>query len=162
MRLTVGSQAAHGVICLQYDDVAHTQDLFSVGSVSDPPKYKYFVQIYPFVRTYCSCYTITGFTKRPIDRTVAEGVEVVFTCQHPTAHIIGWKLNGRPLLDASFENVSATTTSVAGDILNELTIAALHQYNLTQIECVASFFDDSEMMESGPVTMKIQGRCNNN
>ena len=32
MRLTVGSQAAHDVISLQYNDVAHTQDLFRVGS----------------------------------------------------------------------------------------------------------------------------------
>ena len=100
---------------------------------------------------------LIGFSITPIDLTVVEGVEAEFTCQHPMAHSIGWKLNGRGLLGSSFENVSAVTISVSNGILNTLTIAALSQYNLTQVECVALFFDGSEIMESDVVNLNIQG-----
>ena len=81
----------------------------------------------------------------------------IFICQHPTANAIGWRLDGKPLLNSHLDNVSAVTTSVTGSIQNILTIVANPQYNLTEVECVALYFDGSPFMNPGVVTMTIQG-----
>ena len=53
--------------------------------------------------------------------------------------------------------VSAVSTSVAGGILNTLTIVAHPQYNLTQVKCVAVHFDGSPLMNTDDVLMSMQG-----
>ena len=76
----------------------------------------------------------------PAQKTVAQGWEAGFNCQHSTADAIGWRLNGTTFLDKSLEGVSASSTSLAGGVLNTLTIVAHPEYNQTRIGCVA-FFD---------------------
>ena len=67
------------------------------------------------------------FVMIPGDQIVAQGQQAVFNCQHSTAHAIGWRLNGIPLLDSSFVGVEARSTSLPGGVLNTLTIEALPQ-----------------------------------
>ena len=97
---------------------------------------------------------LIGFIIVPTDLTVAEGTAAVFCCQHSSADAIGW---GISLLDLSLEGVSAHSTSVAGGILNTLTIVAHPQYNLTQVKCVAVQFDGSPILDTEDVIMSIQG-----
>ena len=88
---------------------------------------------------------------------MAQEQHAVFNCQHSTAHSIGWRLNGIPLLDTSLVGVEARSTSLPGGVLNTLTIEARPEYNLTNIECVATFFDDSPSEATGVVKLTIQG-----
>ena len=88
---------------------------------------------------------------------MAQGQHAVFNCQHSTAHSIGWRLNGTPFLDTSLVGVEARSTALPGGVLNTLTIVALPGFNLTNIECVATFFDDSPSEATEPVTLTIQG-----
>ena len=93
----------------------------------------------------------------PVDQVVAQGQRAVFNCQHSTAHSIGWRLNGIPLLDTSLVGVEARSTALPGGVLNTVTIEALPEYNLTIIECVAIFFDHSPPQETEAATLTIQG-----
>ena len=98
------------------------------------------------------------FVLLPNDRVVAQGQQAVFNCEHSTAHAIGWRLNGIPLLDTSLVGVDARSTSLPGGVLNTLTIEALPEYNLTRIECIA-FFGDSSPENTEAVTLTIQGEA---
>ena len=89
---------------------------------------------------------------------MAQGQHAAFNCQHSTAHSIGWRLNRIPLLDTSLVGVEARSTALPGGVLNTLTIEALPEYNLTIIECVAVFFDDSPSEATGGATLTIQGQ----
>ena len=93
-----------------------------------------------------------------MDQVVAQRQQAVFNCQHSTAHSIGWTLNDIPLLDTSLVGVEARSTSLPGGVLNTLTVQALSEYNMTRIECVATFFfDDSSPDITEEVTLTIQG-----
>ena len=87
---------------------------------------------------------------------MAQGQQAVFNCQHATAHAIGWRLNGIPLLDTNFVGVVARSTSFPSGVQNTLTIEARLEYNLTRVECVA-FFGDSIPETTEAVVLKIQG-----
>ena len=102
-------------------------------------------------------YNYSGFTMIPTNLTVVEGVEAVFHCQHPTADAIGWRLNGTTFFDSSWDDVFVAITSIAGGIVNTLTILALSHYNKTQVECMALYFDGYPNMVSITGNLIVQG-----
>ena len=76
----------------------------------------------------------------------------VFQCQHPTAHVINWKINGSILRDLP----EGFSTDRSDDRVFSLNIKALVKYNQTVIQC-AAFFVDSPSEESEHSLMMIQG-----
>ena len=99
---------------------------------------------------------LVGFIEEPTNLTVAEGVEAIFHCQHPTADAISWRLNGTALLDSLLDDVIATSASAAGGIRNTLTITAHSKYNQTRVQCVA-YSDDLTIMNTDAVNLTVQG-----
>ena len=97
------------------------------------------------------------FMIAPAQKTVAQGWEAGFNCQHSTADAIGWRLNGTTFLDRSLEGVSASSASLAGGVLNTLTIVAHPEYNQTRIGCVAFFDTGSPIEVTDTVVLIIQG-----
>ena len=93
----------------------------------------------------------------PAQRTVAQKQIARFDCQHSTADAIGWRLNGTTFLDRSLQGVSASSTSLAGGVLNTLTIVALPDYNQTSIECVAFFDTGSPIEVTDIIMLTVQG-----
>ena len=97
----------------------------------------------------------TEFVIVPTEQTVAQGQEVVFHCQHSTAHVVSWRLNER-FIDSSFLGVATYTTSLPDGITSALTMEALSQYNTTRVECL-TFFESSLSVATDVVTLIIQG-----
>ena len=93
----------------------------------------------------------------PAQKTVVQGRKARFVCQHSTADAIGWRLNGTTFLDRSLEGVSASSASLAGGVLNTLTIVAHPEYNQTRIGCVAFFDTGSPIEVTDTVVLIIQG-----
>ena len=97
---------------------------------------------------------------KPTGLTVAQGQVATFHCQHSTADVIGWRLNDTALNghDSSFvRSVASSTSHSDGVIRYTLTIAALPEYNQTEIECVALFLDGSPVEYTDTVILTIQG-----
>ena len=93
----------------------------------------------------------------PSPLTVAIGTKGKFRCQHSTADIVSWRINGTSL--GSFHPKDVTTEGVAtpDGLYHVLTIGAVAAYNGTFIECVAIFFDDSAPELTPAVPLLIQG-----
>ena len=93
------------------------------------------------------------FVISPASLNVTVDTVAVFQCQHPTAHVINWKINGS-ILQGLPEGFSAGRSDDGA--LFSLNIKALAEYNQTVIQCVA-FFADSPSEESEQSLMMIQG-----
>ena len=75
-----------------------------------------------------------AFTITPSPLVVGAGAEAVFRCQDPTAHYIGWRVNGSTVGQNPPPNITPSTTRDENDTLvNTLTILALPEYNLSLI-----------------------------
>ena len=95
----------------------------------------------------------------PLPRNVTLEEEVVFQCQHSTADVIGWRLNGTLLSAYAHQNTTVSSIPLSdGGITYKLMIIALPEYNNTSIECVAVFLDPGlPIMETAPIVLLIQG-----
>ena len=92
------------------------------------------------------------FPLSPMSLNITLDTVAVFYCQHTTANVITWRINGTSLGDFP-EGVSSAI--ISGGIFT-LMIAALPDYNLTVIECEA-LFSDSPSAQTEPAIMMIQG-----
>ena len=78
-----------------------------------------------------------GFVVEPLSLNVTVGEEVVFQCEHSSAAIIAWQINGTLLNDQpELENDFIDTTTGR---LHTLTVNALAKYNTTSIQCEPLF-----------------------
>ena len=89
---------------------------------------------------------------------VEEGV-ATFYCQHKTCDIIDWRVNGSSLNRRSLTNISRSTNKAGDAQVYSLLIGTLLEYNMTRVECVATFFDGSPPQFTPNVTLLIQGLC---
>ena len=85
---------------------------------------------------------------------MAIGAEAVFRCQHSTADIIGWSVNGslvgrRPPPDISLGLVD----DINGNLVDTLTISARPEYNGTEVVCVARFDNGSPDEQTKPAIL---------
>lgn len=78
-----------------------------------------------------------------------------FTCQHDTADIVSWLVNQTTLsyLDANITTSLQPLPNAAP--LHKLNIPARQQYNMTQVICLAIFFDGREQERSDPPSYLI-------
>lgn len=98
----------------------------------------------------------------PSPITVVFGAEATFRCQHVSADVIDWKVNGRSLENYIPPNVTKHSFSSPGGFIHTLSILALEDYNGTNVECVAITFLDElrinqQRQETSPVVLLIQG-----
>ena len=101
-----------------------------------------------------------AFTKSPRSHIWAIGnsTSVIFECQHPTADVIGWKVNGMSLGDIGNDDFQVSSKRRNGSAINYLTIHNLTAaYNHTKVECVAIFVDDSQQEVSSAAILLLQG-----
>ena len=95
----------------------------------------------------------------PVSLNVTVGTEADFYCQHSSADIIGWQLNGRAL--GSFHPPGVVTSGAAGSngFLFILTVATskAHNYNMSRIECIATFIDGSLLRRTHTAILLVQG-----
>ena len=100
---------------------------------------------------------ILGFVQTPSPQNVSAGEIATFQCQHSTADLSTWKLNGTLLNSYTPPNTSVVNSLLSnGDFVSRLVITALTHYNTTQIVCVAIFTSGIEV-ESTPAVLLIQG-----
>ena len=101
---------------------------------------------------------MTGFSIIPLARNASVRKTVVFQCQHSSADAIGWKINGTLLNELNHMNISAISLPLPnGDIIYNLMLTALPEYNKTIVECVATFLSQEIPTSSVPVLVLIQG-----
>lgn len=90
-----------------------------------------------------------GFTIRPEDQTLPNGVQAVFKCQH-NAKSVFWRVNG--------ESVGGNATHFPSTIVNEsniiytFLIMAKPEFNKSIVECEA--VDDGQSVTA---QLKVQG-----
>ena len=83
------------------------------------------------------------------------GEEAVFRCRHPTADIIGWRVNGSSVGQNHPTDITpGTTRDDDGNLVNTLTIIARPEYNGTEVQCVALFRDGSPTVTSPPSVLQ--------
>ena len=99
---------------------------------------------------------VAGFVIIPTPTIVEVGQVAEFQCQHTTADVIFWRLNGTHVTFKSGVTTSFTILP-GGGILNKLTIEARPEYNTTSVECVALFIDGSPLVVTDTVVLTIQG-----
>ena len=82
--------------------------------------------------------------------------EAIFRCRHQTADSISWLINGTSILSISNPDITPSTINDENNNrVNTLSIVARPQYNHTKVECVATFFDDSQPVQSPAVMLII-------
>ena len=86
-----------------------------------------------------------------------EQENATFQCQHPLAVGIGWQVNGIPLNAATLQNISTASVGTPNGVTSTLSIPTLLVYNVTTVECVATFIDGSSPQFTEPVVLRIQG-----
>ena len=94
----------------------------------------------------------------PTSLTVAvEQETATFRCQHSTSDGIVWRVNGMSLDTMNPPNITTDRILLSSaDVQYTLTIATLLEYNQTNVECVASFFDRLPVLTETAVLL-IQG-----
>ena len=106
------------------------------------------------------------FAEYPSNITLPFGSEIqaVFRCRHSTADTIGWIVNGSSVgQNPSPDIIPSTITDDDGTLVHTLTIIARPEYNGTEVECVAVFFDGSPKEDTPSVTLTIiDGRLSMN
>ena len=92
---------------------------------------------------------------------MAIGAEAVFRCQHPTAFIILWRVNGSLVgWNPPPDITPGITRDDSGNLVDTLTITARLEYNGTVVVCVARFDDGSPDEQTEPAL--LFGIKNNN
>ena len=77
-------------------------------------------------------------------------------CHHPTADTIVWRVNGSSLWQNPPTDITpGTTRDDDGTLVHTLTIVGRPEYNGTEVECVAVFFDGSPNEATPSVILTI-------
>ena len=80
-----------------------------------------------------------------------------FRCQHSTSDGIVWRVNGMSLDTMNPPNITTDRILLSSaDVQYTLTIVTLLEYNQTNVECVAIFFDRLPVLTETAVLL-IQG-----
>lgn len=79
----------------------------------------------------------------------------VFTCQHDTADIVSWEVNGSSYLDVNI--IISTHPLPHGAPLHKLNITDFRESNLTVVVCLALFLDGSATQLTEPAFLILQG-----
>lgn len=83
-------------------------------------------------------------------------MDAVFRCQHQTADIVSWIVNGSSRRDFPDDIIPASTSDHDGSLVYTLTIPAKSEYNGTEIVCMAVFLSDpGDNEETPPVTLTV-------
>ena len=83
------------------------------------------------------------------------GETAAFQCNHISADVIGWRINGIPLGSEGLQGVNIeSNTEMGGQTLN---INAIPAYNNSIIECIATFVDGRPPEFASSVILNIQG-----
>ena len=90
---------------------------------------------------------------------MAIGAEAVFRCQHPTASIILWRVNGSLVGWNSPPDITPGITCDNGNLVDTLTITARLEYNGTVVVCVAVFYDGSPDEQTEPALLFGNNDC---
>ena len=93
---------------------------------------------------------IIEFTVSPESQEVAPGTTATFECQHSTADVIRWRVNGTLIGQNTSPDIR--TSSVGG--VNTLMITARPKYNGTAVRCVARFDNGQQDEHSSIATLK--------
>ena len=132
----------------------HSRDVLNI-TMYNCHNYKYFLPI------GTETLSMSNFLEEPSSVYAALGDKAVFRCQHSTAEIIEWNINGtlvnqfHVLLNISLSNDTAITPD---RVVHTLTIEALEVYNNTNVSCVAGFFNSQHPVERTPnASIVIQG-----
>ena len=98
------------------------------------------------------------FEITPTSLTVAVELETAtFQCQHLSCDGIGWRVNGMSLDTMNPPNITTDRILLSSaDVQYTLTIVTLLEYNQTNVECVAIFFDRLPVLTETAVLL-IQG-----
>jgi hypothetical protein len=91
--------------------------------------------------------------------TIKERYE--YRCNHSqTSRIINWRINGSDTVIRNFsQNVDTSVLSFpSGDKVSTLTIGGLLEHNETTVQCVATFDDGSNPVETQTVLFLMQGQ----
>ena len=95
-----------------------------------------------------------AFTETPVSLEVFVGAKAVFNCQHFSASIIRWRVNGSFVGGSPPVDITpGTKRSENGTLVDTLTIIARTVYNKTTIVCVAQFYDGTPDEETIPVIL---------
>ena len=98
------------------------------------------------------------FIIAPTDQTVVQNGTASILCQHSRADSVGWILNNESITNSTNTEVESTSERLdGGGVLHILTIIATPKYNLSNIQCVASFFDGSRAQLTSAAQLLIQG-----
>ena len=94
----------------------------------------------------------------PSPQIVGFGQNAVFQCLHSVAPNILWALNGTVVGDNDFPGVVTigSSTDMNGDMVSNLNITAISDFNNTRVTCIAIFRNFSRT-ETTPVSLLIQG-----
>ena len=93
------------------------------------------------------------FIQSPVSLTIVANTMAVFQCQHSTADVIVWNINGsylRDIPDAVFQTIGHGSTYY-------LTVVGCPEYNQTVVECVAVFIGNILRQVTSSAIMMIQG-----
>ena len=80
----------------------------------------------------------------------------LFRCQANANDVI-WRFNGTAVDYSNRDFDRIYVLSTAGPRISILTIAAKPVYNDTPVQCIAIFYNSSQLFESTPVLLLIQG-----
>ena len=94
----------------------------------------------------------------PSPQVVGFGQNTVFQCLHSVAPNILWALNGTVVGDNDFPGVVkfGSSTDMNGEMVSNLNITAISNFNNTGVVCIAVFRNISTT-ETTPVSLLIQG-----
>ena len=128
-------------ICLQHS-CKHTKDLRSID--------------YVLKRFYT---VTTAFVERPTTLMVAPGMQATFRCQHESPATIGWRVNGTSINQLPNRDIiPGNVHNNCGQLVNNLSIVTIPEYNGTEVVCVAIFSNGSS--EASPkAVLIIQEGC---
>ena len=79
--------------------------------------------------------------------------EAVFRCQHQSADVISWRVNGSSV--RQFPDITTGSINENGAIVYTLTIPARSEYNGTEVVCLALFIDGSPSEVTPTVILNI-------
>ena len=92
---------------------------------------------------YSSIVYISEFTIVPTSQEVEIGEQATFQCQHSTAQILYWRFNGNTVGSSPPSGVSRSTSEDGDNTVLVLTVSGSQQYNISEIVCIAAFFNGS-------------------
>ena len=116
--------------------------------------HSYLIIVPPFSMHTC----IAEFIETPLPLNVTSEQQATFRCSHGTADAIVWRVN-----NISVRNLPNSVVHTAQSVSNGILISYLYfephlEFNETQWDCIALFFDAVTPTEISPkVTLRIQG-----